>query len=102
MEKGSDAAYGRGLASRHARWRRGGAGELCGVASGGGATHHRPAPARHGVAPPLAAQYEARCIGMMTWVLSLLPTGRITPALAEFCISSATCGVFSAPSTSLR
>ena len=34
---------------------------------------------------------------MITWVLSLFPTGRMTPALAEFCISSATCGVFSAP-----
>ena len=50
----------------------------------------------------LAPQYDARCIGMMTWVLSFVPAGRTTPALAEFCISSATCGVRSAPSTSLR
>ena len=39
---------------------------------------------------------------MITWVLSLLPAGRMTPALAEFCISIATCGVFSDPRTSLR
>ena len=44
-------------------------------------------------------RYRPRCIGMITWVKSASPMGRITPGLEDVVVSNPTCGVPATEST---